>query len=341
MKFGMFLAPFHRIGEDPTLALERDLELIELLDRLGYDEVWVGEHHSAGREIIADPVAFIAAASRTTRHIRLGTGVLSLPYHHPLIVADQMVMLDHLTRGRAMLGVGPGALTSDAYMMGIDPMTQRRRMTEALDAVMALLRAEGPVTMETDWFVLRDARLQIASYTYPHLPVAVAASFTPSGPTAAGRHGVGLLSVAGVASDRFPNTWQWMEEAAAESGRQVDRGEWRVVVPFYLAETREEAIADVAEGYRRRRKRSSGVPPSLARRTMPSRRSSASSRCRAASVACSPPTTNGRGQRSWRAASSCGRGTWRRTSVARLGRCTAAVTGSRASAGSSSAIWAR
>jgi limonene 1,2-monooxygenase len=178
--------------------------------------------------------------------------VLSLPYHHPLIVADQMVMLDHLTRGRAMLGVGPGALTSDAYMMGIDPMTQRRRMTEALDAVMALLRAEGPVTMETDWFVLRDARLQIASYTHPHLPVAVAASFTPSGPTAAGRHGVGLLSVAGVASDRFPNTWQWMEEAAAESGRQVDRGEWRVVVPFYLAETREEAIADVAEGYRRR-----------------------------------------------------------------------------------------
>jgi limonene 1,2-monooxygenase len=260
MKFGIFLAPFHRIGEDPTLALERDLELIELLDRLGYDEAWIGEHHSAGREIIADPVAFIAAASRTTRQIKLGTGVTSLPYHHPLIVADQMVMLDHLTRGRAMLGVGPGALTSDAYMMGIEPMTQRRRMDEALEAVMALLRAEGPVNMETDWFVLRDARLQIASYTYPHLPVAVAAAFTPSGPTAAGKHGVGLLSVAGVASDRFPSTWRWMEEAAAKAGRQVDRGEWRVVVPFYLAETREQAIADVAEGYRRRAYFGDGPP---------------------------------------------------------------------------------
>src|SRR5438093_3361684 len=86
MKFGIFLAPFHRIGENPTLALARDMELIEWLDYLGYDEVWVGEHHSAGWETIASPEVFIAAAAERTRHIMLGSGVTSLPYHHPLMV---------------------------------------------------------------------------------------------------------------------------------------------------------------------------------------------------------------------------------------------------------------
>jgi limonene 1,2-monooxygenase len=252
MKFGIFLAPFHRVGENPTLALKRDMQLIEHLDALGYDEAWIGEHHSFGRELIADPAVFIAAAAERTRRIKLGTGVVSLPYHHPLMVADRMVQLDHMTEGRAMLGVGPGVLTSDAYMMGIDPLVQRRRMAESLDAIMALLRAEEPVTMETDWFTLREARLQLASYSYPHLPVAVAASVTPSGPTLAGRHGVGLLSVAGADHESFERTWGWVEESARESGRPVDRGEWRVVVTMHLADSKAEAINDLRWAYDRR-----------------------------------------------------------------------------------------
>ena len=252
MKFGVFMAPFHRVGENPTLALERDLELIELLDRLGLDEAWIGEHHSGGRELIAEPMLMIAAAAQRTRHIKLGTGVTSLPYHHPFMVADRMVQLDHMTRGRAMLGIGPGLLASDAYMLGIDPTVQRQRMNEALDAIMALLRREGPVTVQTDWFALREARLQLASYTEPHLPVAVATSFTPAGPVAAGRHGLGLLSVAGAEDERFTRTWGWVEEAAAESGRPVSRADWKVVVTFHLAETREEAIADLRYSFPKR-----------------------------------------------------------------------------------------
>jgi limonene 1,2-monooxygenase len=252
MKFGIFMAPFHNAGENPTLALQRDLELIEHLDRLGFDEAWIGEHHSAGWEIIADPAVFIAAAAERTRHIRLGTGVVSLPYHHPLMVADRMLMLDHLTRGRAMLGVGPGALTSDAYMMGIEPTTQRPRMEEALTAILALLRGET-VNMETDWFVLREARLQLAPYTLPHLPVAAAASFSPAGPMAAGHHGIGLLSIASHqpgGMNVLQRTWAWVEQAAAERGRPPPgREEWRVVMPFYLAESREEAMADVRESH--------------------------------------------------------------------------------------------
>lgn len=249
MKFGIFLAPFHRIGENPTLALRRDLELIEELDKLGFDEAWIGEHHSYAREIISDPALFIAAAAERTRRIMLGTGVTSLPYHHPLIVADRMVQLDHMTEGRAMLGVGPGALTSDAYMMGVDPTVQRQRMNEALDAIMRLLRADEPVTMKTDWFELRDARLQLASYSDPHLPVACAATFTPSGPVAAGKFGTGIISVAGAASAGFENTWTWAEEAAAEAGNALRREDWKVVVPVHIAETREQAIEDVREGF--------------------------------------------------------------------------------------------
>ena len=113
MKFGSFLGPFHRTGENPTLALDRDLELVEWMDNLGYDEVWVGEHHSAGWEIISSPEVFLAAASQRTRYIKLGTGVVSLPYHHPLMVANRMVQLDHMSRGRALFGVGPGALPGD------------------------------------------------------------------------------------------------------------------------------------------------------------------------------------------------------------------------------------
>ena len=251
MSFGIFLAPFHRTGQNPTLAIDRDMALIEHLDALGFDEAWIGEHHSAGWELIADPALIIAAVAKTTRTIRLGTGVTSLPYHHPLIVADRMVQLDHMTRGRAMLGVGPGALTSDAHMLGIEAATQRQRMAESLDAIMQLLRAEGPVNMETEWFTLRDARLQMASYTRPHLPVSVAHMFSPAGPLAAGQYGAGLLSMGsfqpgGIIS--LPQAWQWAEESAAEHGQTVTRDQWRIVIPMHLAESKEQAVAEVREG---------------------------------------------------------------------------------------------
>ncbi|CAI8023392.1 Limonene 1,2-monooxygenase [Geodia barretti] len=150
MKFGIFMAPFHRVGENPTLALERDLELLQWLDQLGFDEAWIGEHHSAGWETIASPEVFMATAAERTRNLRLGTGVISLPYHHPYMVANRMVLLDHLTRGRVMLGVGPGALASDAYMFGIDPARQREMMDESLGAIKRLMDSPEPYTYQSD-----------------------------------------------------------------------------------------------------------------------------------------------------------------------------------------------
>jgi limonene 1,2-monooxygenase len=253
MTFGIFLAPFHRVGENPTLALNRDVELLEWLDHLGYDEAWIGEHHSAGWELIADPTLIIAAAAERTKHIKLGSGVTSLPYHHPLMVAQRFVQLDHMTRGRAMLGCGPGALASDAYMLAIEPSTQRPRMLESLDAIMRLLACQEPVTMKTDWFEMREARLHLAPYSDPCFDIAVASTITPFGMIAAGTHGIGVLSIgAGLPGgpEALGSQWRIAEETAAKHGKVMDRKKWRVVVNAHVAEDDEQALAEVKYGER-------------------------------------------------------------------------------------------
>jgi limonene 1,2-monooxygenase len=249
MTFGIFLAPFHHPGDNPTLALERDLELVQWLDHLGFDEAWIGEHHSAGWETIASPEIFIATAAERTRSIRLGTGVTSLPYHHPFMVASRMVLLDHLTRGRAMLGVGPGALASDAHILGIDQARQREMMDESMGVIMRLLTETEPFSVTSDWFRLQDAALHLRPYTRPHFPIAVASAQSPAGMTLAGKYGLGVLStsifvgVRGVVN--LPTQWAIAEETAAKHGRRVDRNQWRLVIPVHLAESREEARRDV------------------------------------------------------------------------------------------------
>ena len=250
LRFGAFIAPFHPLEENPTLALERDLELVQHMDKLGYDEAWIGEHHSAGFEIIASPELFIATAAERTKHIRLGTGVSSLPYHHPLMLADRINQLDHITRGRVMFGVGPGALASDAFMMGIAPVKQRDMMDEALEAIVQLLRGET-VTMKTDWFELAEARLQMTPYSRPSVEIAVASQVSPTGSRAAGKHGLGLLSLGATSAGGFnalASNWAIAEEQAKDHGMTVDRAAWRLVGPMHVAETREQARANVAFG---------------------------------------------------------------------------------------------
>jgi len=245
MKFGIFMAPLHHlVGDNPSLSMEQDLELLEHLDRLGFDEAWLGEHHSSGVEIYADPFMMIAAAAQRTRRIMLGTGVVDLPFHHPFMIADRAVMADHLTRGRAMLGAGTGALRADFTMIGRDPAQKGRMSEEALAAIMALLKAEEPVTMKTNWFELKDARLQLASYTKPHLPVAVAGSSSEERYSSSGRYGIILLSTAGPA-ERLQATWPWVEESAARFGQTADRSNWRVAAFFHLAESRDQALHEV------------------------------------------------------------------------------------------------
>src|ERR1700749_5153765 len=160
LKFGAFLAPHHPIGEHPLLQFRRDLDLVERLDNLGNDEFWCGEHHSSGWEMIASPEMFLAPAGERTKRIKPGTGVISLPYHHPFNVAQRMVQLDHMTGGRAIFGSGPGAPASDAPTLVIEPVTLRDRQEEAIGIIRRLFNVES-VTAKSDWFTMIDAALQI------------------------------------------------------------------------------------------------------------------------------------------------------------------------------------
>jgi limonene 1,2-monooxygenase len=250
LRTGIFLAPFHPIHENPTLALERDMELIQHLDRLNYHEAWVGEHHSGGFEIIACPEMFIAAAAERTRNIRLGTGVVSLPYHHPFTLASRMMQLDHMTRGRAMFGVGPGALVHDAAKIGVEPADQRRMMNESLDVIMELMQ-NRTVTQKTDWYNLTGAVVQLQPYSQPMMEMAVACARSPVGAVAAGRHGIGMLSIGGTSDDALKAhaaNWRIYSEHAAAGNKPVDRKKWRIVTFAHVAATREQARKDVEFG---------------------------------------------------------------------------------------------
>ncbi len=251
LRFGVFIPPVHDPRLHPTRVLRRDIELIAEVDALGFDEVWVGEHHSGGHEYIAAPELVIAQAAAYAPRIRLGTGVISLPFHHPFQVADRIVLLDHLTNGRVMLGCGPGALPSDAYMMGIDAGSQRGMMEDALEAIIALLDGSEPVTRRTEWFALREARLQLRPATPEGIEIAVTAQQSASGPRLAGRFGTGMLSMGATTAagvELLRRHWEIAEERAAEYDQTVDRGRWRLVGPMHLADSMEKAKVEVEYG---------------------------------------------------------------------------------------------
>ena len=251
LRFGIFLAPFHPVGQNPTLALERDLELVVRLDELGFDEAWFGEHHSAGYEIIASPEVFIGVVSQRTKNIRLGTGVSSLPYHQPFILADRMVLLDHLTRGRVMFGVGPGRIALRRLHDGHRPHEPARHDGGVPRSHPRPPRRQRARDTRGVWFTLRNARLQLRPYTHPRFEVAVAAQISPAGPGR--RDASGCPSCrsapprpgASTSSARTGRSWR---NAPLEFGTDVDRRKWRLVGPMHIAETEEQARADVEYG---------------------------------------------------------------------------------------------
>jgi limonene 1,2-monooxygenase len=253
LEHGLFVAPYHDVDESPTIALRRDLELVEWVERLGFREAWFGEHHSTGWETISSPELMIAAAAENTRHIRLGTGVVSLPFHNPLMVANRIIQLDHMTMGRVMFGVGPGLLTTDARMLGVDIKAQRDMMAEALAVILRLLKGEE-VTAKSSWYTLERARVHLLPYSCPYPEVAVASAITPSGGMLAGRYGLGMLCVAATETagyDVLAENWKVANDVAAEHGNVMTPRRLRLVAPMHIAQTREKARADVKDGLAR------------------------------------------------------------------------------------------
>ena len=235
------------------LQIQSDLEFVEHLERLGYDEFWCGEHHSTGWEVIASPELFLAAAAERTNRIMLGTGVVSLPYHHPFMVAQRIVQLDHQSRGRVIFGSGPGALPSDAHTMGLDPMLLRDRQDEAIGIIRRLFEEDVRFSYESDWFTLRDAKLQLKPLQQ-NMEFAVASIVSPSGMTLAGKHEAGVLSIGTLSKDgirALPLQWSFAEESATKHGNTVDRKNWRVVLNWHIAETRQKAREQARDGLMR------------------------------------------------------------------------------------------
>ena len=249
MRFGAFLAPHHPIGENPMLQIQSDLGFVQHLDDLGFDEFWCGEHHSTGWEIIASPELFLAAAAERTQRIKLGTGVISLPYHHPFMVAQRLVQLDYQSRGRVIFGSGPGALPSDAHTLGLDPMLLRSRQDESIGIIKRLFSGER-FSYESEWFTLRDAKLQLRPLQ-KNMEFVVASTFTPSGMTLSGKYETGVISIGGMASQGLKSLatqWGFAEESALKHGTQIARRNWRVLMSWHIAETREQAREQAKEG---------------------------------------------------------------------------------------------
>ncbi len=270
LKFGILLEPFHPTNENLDCALEQGLELITFLDSLGYDYAWVGEYHSDGfgndgfgnagfgnagfrndsTGNIVSPDVFIKMAAERTLNIRLGACVSSLSSQHPLVLADRIMQLDHVTRGRVALCAGPVALPSDADMMGVRPEEQTQAMRCAIEVLVPLLKGEQ-VSSKTHWFELDEARLKLSPYSKPMVEMAVAAQTSPAGASVAGSYGLGLISIGATSPGGFnalAPSWEIYERKALENNHPVDRKRWSLAGPVHIAETREQAFDNVRYG---------------------------------------------------------------------------------------------
>ena len=250
MKFSFFMMPIHHPSENPSLAFDRDISLIHLADELGFDEFFIGEHHSGGWETMPVPEMALAKASATAHRIELGTSVTSLPFHHPFDVAERIAFLDHLTRGRAILGVGRSSLVTDMKLFGLPREKLYAMMNESIDVIVRLLESPDPISHHGAFWKFDDMRLQLRSYRQPRLPLAIATAGTPESLELAGKHSMIVMSQAGKnrrGHGELGEQWAKVEAGAAKHGAVQSRDNWRLVTCVYLAETREQAWADVED----------------------------------------------------------------------------------------------
>lgn len=254
MKFSFFMMPTHHPSENPTLAFHRDIDLIPYVESLGYDSFHIGEHHSGGWETMPSPEMALSMAAAKTARIRLGTSVVNLPFHHPYQVAERIAFLDHLSYGRAILGIGPSSLITDKKLFNIDSGAARRMMAESADVIVRLLEADDPISHNGEFWQFNDLRLQLKSYQQPRLPLALPTTGGAESLDLAARHDMELWTPCGLnrpGDGVFTEFWKNFEGASERHGKTADRNKWHLVSNFYLADSREDAWADISEGIMR------------------------------------------------------------------------------------------
>jgi alkanesulfonate monooxygenase SsuD/methylene tetrahydromethanopterin reductase-like flavin-dependent oxidoreductase (luciferase family) len=259
MRLGYFAMPLHPPGSDLAQTLEDDLEQLVTLERLGFEEAWIGEHFTAEWENIPCPDLFIARALGATRTMKLGTGVSCLPNHNPLMLAQRIAQLDQMARGRFYWGVGSGGFPGDFEMVGIDPKTgEHRELTrEALDLVLDLWRDPKPGLYESKYWRFRvpepqddiALRLHLRPYQRPHPPIAVAGVSSGSETLVlAGERGYIPMSINFVPARTLRTHWAGVEAGAGRAGRTADRATWRIARDVYVADSTARARREALEG---------------------------------------------------------------------------------------------
>ena len=259
---GLFTMPFHHPARDYTAVLEEDRDAIVLADALGFSEVFVGEHFTSWSECVSSPLMLLSSVIDRTRAIRFGTGVLNLPQTHPLIVAAQAAMFDHLCRGRFIMGIGPGGLVSDMEAFGLPQAELRAQMLlEAIDMVLRLWSQDPPYDLRGRfWHIaLTDGiwpGFKVGwvprPYQAPHPPIALSL-VTPNSSSAATAGERGWIPVSGNFFQRryLRGHWERYAEGCERAGRRPDPSVWRVARCVLVTETdaeAEEYLADSTNG---------------------------------------------------------------------------------------------
>ena len=251
MKFSLFMMPCHHPKENPALSFQRDIDLILLADKLGFDEAFIGEHHSGGWETMPAPEMALSMAAVKAQRIRLGTSVFSAPFHHPFYLAERMAFLDHLTHGRAILGVGPCSLVTDKILFNMEEAALVPMLHEAVDVIVRLLESEDPINHKGEFWEFENLQLQLKSFQKPRLPIAMPSAATPANLEMIGRNDMIWLSPTGKNRPDAKRNWEIVEKGARDVGKIANRDNWRITTYMYLAESREKAWDEVREGIMR------------------------------------------------------------------------------------------
>src|SRR6266581_1769167 len=236
MRCGYFAMPLHPPGADPARTMEEDLEQLATLDRLGFEEAWIGEHFTAMWENIPCPDLFIAKALALTQTMKLGTGVSCLPNHSPLMLAQRIAQLDQMARGRFYWGVGSGGFPGDFEVVGVDPKSGlyeskywRFRIPEPQEDI--------------------GLRLHLRPYQRPHPPIGVAGVSAKSETLVlAGERGYIPMSINFVPPRILRTHWDAVAAGAQRVGRVADRSSWRIARDVYVADTNAEARREALAG---------------------------------------------------------------------------------------------
>jgi alkanesulfonate monooxygenase SsuD/methylene tetrahydromethanopterin reductase-like flavin-dependent oxidoreductase (luciferase family) len=252
MRLGIFMMPVHPPDRSFTETLAEDEEKALYADRLGFDEMWLGEHFSATTEPIPSPLMFMASLVPRTKNLKFGTGVICLPNHDPAIVAAEVAQFDHMSRGRFMFGIGPGGLLSDFELFGnADRGVRTRKAMEAIATIEKIWAQDPPYDVAGEFRAVRIKEAIIPQlgigtmpkpFQTPGPPITMSVSSRNSATArVAGLRGWGILSGNNMPANAVATHWQTYSKACAEAGRPARGENWRVARNVMVADSDAEA----------------------------------------------------------------------------------------------------